>query len=409
MIQGSGTLAGVDLGSTKTCAVIAEARAGREGDGALTILGVGIAPSEGMKGSAITNLEAATRTVRTALGQAELMAGREVSSVYVGLPTPHVATSRSRGVVAVAGAAVTHVHVKRVQEVGQTISVDPDRELVHALCQEYSIDGRGGIQDPVGMTATRLEADMCIITGESAVCRDLERVVDRSGYRADRFVMSSLATGLAVLTDREREAGVALVEIGGAATDVLVYAGRRLLHAATLPWGGSVVSRDIARGLGVPENEAGRLKHRHGSARRKSVDAREQLEVSGATGGQARRVSRELLAHIIEQRMDEIFALVYEELEEAGVLDRLDAGIVLTGGGSNLPELVDLARSVFNLPVRHGVPGAGIRGSTDAVASPAHATAVGLALFGARQDSPGGLVGAGRAIARVGEWLRDFF
>ncbi|MDX1578158.1 MAG: cell division FtsA domain-containing protein, partial [Gemmatimonadota bacterium] len=224
----------------------------------------------------------------------------------------------------------------------------------------------------------------------------------------DDFVMSPLASGLAVLRDDERESGVALIDLGGSSTDVLAWTGRRLAHAATLPWGGATVTRDIARGLGVPADEAERLKLRWGSARRSAVDPKEQLELSGSGNGSGRRVSRELLAHIIEQRLDEILGLVYEELEEADVLDRM-SGIVLTGGTGRLPEITDLARSVFNLPVRIGRPGAGLAGATDAVATPAHATAVGLVQYGATRHRTGGWGEAGRALARVGGWLRNFF
>ena len=403
------TVVGVDVGSAKTVAVVAESRVAREPGDPLTVLGVGTSPARGMTGSGITNIEAATRSVREALQQAEMMAGREADGAYLSVPGPYVRTTRSRGVVAVSGAEITSAHVKRVQEVGQAVPVAPDRQLIHALCQEYSVDGREGIQDPTGMVATRLEADVCIVTADSAVCRDLGKVLDRAGYRLNEFVMSPLASGLALLRDAEREAGVALVEIGGASTDVLVYQRRRLLHAATLPWGGATVTRDIARGLGVSEDEAARLKEEFGSARRRAVDPKEQLDVSGPSVGGGRRVSRELLAHIIEQRLDEILGLVYEELEEAGVLDQLGAGVVLAGGGVCLPETEDLARSVFNLPVRIGVPAVGLTGADRAVASPAFATGVGLALYGSLQQQNGGLAGATRAITRVGAWLRDFF
>ncbi len=409
MIQGVGSIAGVDVGSTKTCAVIAAVGPGRGLGEPLEILGIGVAPSEGMNGSAVTNLEAATQAVRTAMGQAESMAGREVETAYVGVPSARIQISRSKGVVAVLGAEISVDHVKRVQEVGRAVPVPPGRELIHALCQEYSVDGRGGIQDPVGMTATRLESDMCIVTADATACRDLTKVVDRAGYRPEELVMSPLATALAVIDDAERDAGVALVEVGGASTDVLVYGGRRVLHAATIPWGGAAVTRDIACGLGVPEEEAARLKQRFGSARRAAVDSKEPIDVAGPSHGGARRVSRELLAHIIEQRMDEILGLVYEELEDAGMLDHLGAGVVLVGGGVCIPQTDDLARSVFNLPVRISVPALGIAGMPDGALTPGHATAVGLTLYGAARTRTRGFVGATRAIARVGGWLRDFF
>ncbi len=409
MIGGSSVLAGLDIGSSQTCAVIAEARLRHEPSDPLEILGVGAVASEGMNGATITHLEAATRSVRGAIRQAELMAGCEVESIYVGVPGPHVEISCSRGVVAVSGAEVTAGHVKRVHEVGQAVPVPPDRDLIHAICQEYAVDGRDGIQDPIGMVATRLESDVCIVTAESTVCRDLSKTVDRAGYRPEELIMSPLASGLAVLADVDREAGVALVELGGASTDLLVYVSRRLHHVAGVPWGSASVTRDIARGLGVPEEEAGRLKERYGVARRSAVDPKEHLDVSGASLGSNRRVSRELLAHIIEQRLDEILGLIYEELEREGLLDRLGAGVVLTGRGAGLPETVELARSVFNLPVRLGVPGRGLGGTTDALKETGFAASAGLALFGNLRRRRGGWTGANRALSRVGEWVREFF
>jgi cell division protein FtsA len=409
MIGGSWVLAGLDIGSSQTCAVIAEASQGHDPSDPLEIIGVGAVGSEGMNGATITHLEAATRSVRRAIQQAEVMAGREVESIYVGVPGPHVQISRSRGVVAVSGAEITAGHVKRVQEVGQAVPISPDRDLIHAICQEYAVDGRDGIQDPVGMVATRLESDVCIVTAESTVCRDLSKAVDRAGYRPEELVMSPLASGLAVLGDIDREAGVALVVLGGASTDLLVYVSRRLRHVASIPWGSASVTRDIARGLGVPEEEANRLKGRYGVARRSAVDPKEHLDVSGASLGSNRRVSRELLAHIVEQRLDEVLGLVYEELEREDLLDRLGAGVVLTGCGADLPETDELARSVFNLPVRLGVPGRGLAGTTEALKEAGFTTSAGLALFGNLRRRSGGWTGATRAISRVGEWLRDFF
>ena len=408
MIQGAG-IVGVDVGSTKTCAVVAAVHPGRQPTDPLEILGLGVTRSEGMNGPNIGNIEAATRAVRTAVRQAEATAGREVEAAYVSVPSGSVRTSRSKGVLQVSGSEITPADVKRVQEVGRAVPIPPGHDLIHALSQRYTVDHREGIRDPVGMAGARLEADLCIVTADVAICHDISKVVDRAGYRPDELVMAPLATALAVLEDAEREAGVALVEVGGATTDVLVYGGHRILHAATLPWGGSIVTRDIARGLGVHEDEAAQLKEQHGGALRDRADSQELLDVSGARHGRARRVSRELLLHIIEQRLDEILGLVYEELETSGTLGGLEAGIVLSGGGISLAHVEDLARSVFNLPVRTGIPSLGLAGMAEGVARPSYGTAAGLALYGASRASAGGLVGATRAFARVGGWLREFF
>ena len=406
-----GTVVGLDIGTTMTRAVVAESRPAADvsGDEPLRVLGVGEAPGGGLKRGVVTHLEATVESVRDAVGEAEAMAGREVETAYVGLAPVHAEVGRSRGVVAVSGAEVDGSHLARVDEVGRAVPVAPDRELLHALCQEYCVDGRDGVEDPVGMMATRLESEVCIVTAASDACRDLRRVVDRAGYRAEELVLEPLATGLAVLRDGERDAGVALVNVGGAGTSLAVFRGRKLLHIASQGWGGDAVTRDIAKGLGISETEALRLKERHGTARRAAVDVTEKLQVSGPSVGSGRSVERELLAHIIEQRMDEVFGLVYEELEDRRLLDGLGGGVVLTGGGVALPETVELARSVFNTPVRLGEPGVELAGATEVAARPWFSTAVGLARYGSLRERGGALAGAGRVLTRVGEWLKEFF
>lgn len=409
MIQGAGTIVGVDVGSTKTVAVVAAVPAAGEPTPPVEILGLGVTRSEGMNGASVSDPDAASQAVRAAVRQAESVADREVEIAYVSVPSGRVRTARSKGVLSLSGKEIGTADVKRVLEVGRTVPVPPGHQLIHALCRRYAVDGRDGVRDPVGMTAARLEADLCIVTAESDVLRDLSRVVDRAGYRADELVMAPLATALAVLDDGERDAGVAVVEIGGATTDVLVYGARGILHAATLPWGGATVTRDIALGLGIHEDEAAQLKERFGAARRDAVDARESLAVSGVRHDGPRRVSRELLAHIIEQRLDEILGLVREELEASGTIERLGAGIVLSGGTASIPHMEDLAGSVFGLPVRVGMPSLGIAGMADGVARPSYGTAVGLVLYGATRTPARGIAGASRAFARVGGWLRGLF
>lgn len=409
-MAGGALLVGLDVGVNETRAVVARAREARNGGGEpLRILGVGVARTEGMTRATVTNLEATTESIRESIQAAELMAGHEVERAYVGVAGVHAHVARSRGVVAVSGAEVHASHLRQVEEVGRAVAIPPDRELIHALCQEYAVDGRGGIEDPIGMTATRLESDVCLVTADSTACRDLRRAVDRAGYRPAELVLEPLASSLAVLRDAEREAEVALVEMGAANTDVVVFHGRRVRYMRSLPWGANTVTRDIARGLGVPEDEAARLKDRHGAARRADVDAAERLELSGPSGGPARDIARDLLAHIIEQRMDEIFGLVYEQLDDAGLLDRLGAGVVLTGEGVSLPGTVELARSVFNLPVRLGEPGGSLIGMADAVRRTRFSTSVGLALYGSMRAPRGRFSGAGRLAGRLSRWLKDFF
>ncbi|MFQ5678824.1 MAG: cell division protein FtsA [Gemmatimonadota bacterium] len=403
-------LLGLDIGSSKTRAVIAEAIPPTNGArDPIRILGLGTVPTEGMRRCVLTNLEAATEAILAATRAAEQMAGLEVETAYVGVAGVHADVSRSSGVVAVAGREIDPRDVRRVDEVGRAVAIPPDRFLLHAIPQEYVVDGRGGIQDPVGMTATRLESEVCIVTAAADACRDLRKAVEKAGYRAEELVLEPLASSLAVVEESERREGVALIEVGGGSTDVVVFRADKIRRVRTFPWGSETVTSDIAKGLGVPVEEARRLKERFGSALRSRMDPKEKVEVAGPGTGPPRRISRELLAHIIEQRLDEIFGLVYEELEEAALLDRLGAGVVLTGGGASLPGTLELVRNVFNLPVRLGEPGTSLAGLSEAVRRPGLSGGVGLALYGSARAPKGGLGGAGRLLGRVGDWLRDFF
>ena len=286
MIGGPTVVAGLDVGSTKTCAVIAELPAERNGgNGRVRVLGLGLASSKGIRDEGVTDLEATTEGIRAALEEAELMAGEEVERVFVGISGPHVRRERSTGVVAVAGEEIARSDVERVHEVAQAVVIPPDRELLHALPQDYVVDGRPGIHHPVGMAATRLETEVAIVTAETAPCRNLRRAVDRAGYGVEEIVLESLASSLSVLDEKNREMGVALVEVGGRSTDLTVYRDGRLEHLTTLPWGSLTVSNDVVKGLGIPAAEAERLKEEHGVARTELVDPGERIEVSGPTPG----------------------------------------------------------------------------------------------------------------------------
>jgi cell division protein FtsA len=378
-------------------------------ENAVQVLGVGSESTEGVKNRIVTNIEAATESIRGALHEAEQMAGLEVQGVYVGLAGSHVEVSRSTGVVAVGGDEVTSEDVERLHEVASAVVIPPDRELLHAVPQDYAVDGRNGIQDPCGMAATRLESEVFIVTAGAVPCRNLRKAVDRAGFRVEELMLSPLASGLAVLDDTDRDAGVALIEIGGSSTEIVVFQDQRLCLIASLPWGSDTVSGDIVKGLGVPLSEAERLKRKYGVARTLNVDPNEHLALKGPTPGNTRQVSRELLAHIIEQRMDEIFGLVYDEFEERGLLGELAAGVVLTGGGAALEGTVELAQDVFNMPTSLGVPGRSLTGLVEAVQKPDYTTAVGLALYGCERDRDRGGGLTGRALARVTDWLKDFF
>lgn len=409
MISGERFITGLDITSTQTCAVVLGSDARNGEVPALRVLGVGLAATEGMRDDIVTNLDATREAIHTCLREAEMMAGREVSRVFVGLSGRHVDLTYSTGIVKIAGHEVVASDVRRVHEVGRAVPMPAERVLLHAIPQGYAVDHRAGIQDPLGMSGTRLETEICIVTAATSACRDLRKAVDKAGYCIEEIVLRPIATASAVLSEKEREGGVALVEVGGAATEVAVFERDKILRLFTVPLGACSVSNDIVKGLGVPPEEAELIKERHGVALTRLAAPDEKIEVSGPMPRAKRRVSAELLAHIIEQRMDEVFGLVYDDLDEAGLLERLVTGIVLTGSGVALPGTLELAQGVFNLPVRLGEPGIGMSGLADAVRRPKFATPVGLAAYGGLRARRNGWAPIECALKRASTWLKDFF
>ena len=404
-------IAGVDLGMTKTCAVIAEVLEGPFLRTDLKILGVGQAHSTGMR-QTVTHIEEATNSVRAAMHEAELMAGARVDRGYVGISGEHVRAATSPGVVAVMDDEISSLDLQRVHEVARAVVHPPDRELLHAIPQDYTVDHRSGIKDPVGMEGTRLEADVYLVTCTSSAADNIRKSVQRAGYRVQELVLESLAAARSVLTEDEKEVGVAMVELGACTTNLAVYCDGELRHLAVLPFGGTTITNDLVKGLSIPFAEARRAKERYGVAFAQLVDPQETVELPGPGPGQIRHVARELIAHVVEQRLDEMFGLIHEELEREGLLNKLAAGIVLTGGASTLYGTGELAQQVFAAPVRSGVPGEGLAVLADAVGRPKFATAAGLVLYGAdryEESGEGASTLASGLMSKVWAWLKEFF
>lgn len=405
-------IGGLDIGSTKTCAVLGEWVADAPTP-TVKILGVGQTRVAGVRRDAFANIEETTESVRQALREAELMAGIQVRSLFAAISAEHTQTVTSGGVVAVGGDEIDDRDVGRVHEVARAVVVPPDQELLHAIPQGYIVDHQNGIQDPVGMLGTRLETQIYLVTAAAAAARNLRKAVDRAGYEVAQFVLEPLASSLAVLSEEEKEIGVVLVEVGGRSTEVSVFLEGKIRSVAVVPLGGVHVTQDIARGLSVPHAEAERLKERYGVALAQLVQPKESLEVPGPAPGQRRLIARELLAHIIESRIEEILGLATEEVERSDLLGRLGAGVVLTGGGASLEGALPIAESVFGVPVRYGVPGEGLVGLADSVRRPKFAAAAGLVLFGAQRlfEQMHGhrpLVST-VWVQRLGHWLKEFF
>lgn len=406
-------VAGLDLGSTKTCAVIAEATGTARAPGA-KILGVGVARATGVRRGVVRDIEETTRSIQAAMKDAERMAGVQAGAVVCGTAGEHVMARTATGLASVTGDEITRADVQRVEDVAKSVDRWQEYELLHHIPQEYKVDAQGGINEPVGMTGLRLEVDMYLVAVQQTAAQNMRKAVERAGYRVGSLVLEPLAASLAVLSSEERELGCALVEVGGGSTSVAIFKDGKIRHLASIAFAGMRVTNDIVQGLGVTQADAERLKEKWGAAYTPLVDQNEMIDLPSTKGQGVRQAKRELLAHIIQERLDEIFLLVATEIEKAGFTGRLPAGVVLTGGGAQLPGIVELAREVFATPARVGVPEKGISGLIDSVQAPRYAVPAGLVLYAARQrgDNTGGSGGdakVDRLFAPVRRWLQDFF
>ncbi|TVP53554.1 MAG: cell division protein FtsA [Gemmatimonadales bacterium] len=408
----SNLIAGLDIGTTKTSVLIAEVLGEGQRRPELRVLGVGQARTGGVRRDVVTHIEETTESVRTAVQEAELMAGVTVDRVWTAIGGDHVRTLSSMGVVAVGGEEISRGDLDRVHEVARAVALPPDREFLHAIPQEYKVDHQAGIKDPLGMSGTRLEADVYLVTGAAQAAGNLRKAVQRAGYRVQALVLSPLATAHAVLTEDEKEVGVALMGIGASTTEVCAFHEGKIRHIAVLPLGGDTITNDLVRGLSIPFAEAQRAKERHGVAFAQLVDPQETVELPGPGPGQTRQVARELIAHIVEQRLDEIYGLVHRELEDAGCMETLGAGLVLTGGGAALQGSLEMAQQCMGMPARIGVPGEGLSGLADSVARPRFSTVTGLCLYGAdrfHETGQGVSTLSSGLMTRIGAWVREFF
>ena len=408
-------VAALDIGSGKVVALVAEVT-GDSRNPAAKILGVGLERSTGVRRGVVRDFEETTRAIAKAMRDAQRMAGVEVGTVYCGIAGEHVAGRSSHGMVSVTGDEIRTSDVARVNDMASNISFGRDHELLHAIPQDYLIDQQPGISDPIGMTGSRLEAEVYLVTVLTSAVQNLRKCVERAGFHVGEFVLEPLAASLAVLTPDERELGCAIVELGGGSTNVSVFQAGKIRHTASLLCAGGHVTGDLVHGLQVTQIEAERLKERYGSAYEPLVPDGDLIDLPSTPGQGPRNAHRRVLSHIMHMRMQEILEYALDEITRAGYGQHLPAGVVLTGGGAQAPGIVELARDVFAMPARTGVPGEHLRGLADSVESPLFAVPVGLVLYGARQVRTSGFgvgsrrgLGVDRYIAPVKRWLQDFF
>jgi len=366
---------GLDVGTTKVVALV-----GNVIDGMIEIIGMGKSESHGLEKGVVVDIGRTISSIRKAVEEAENMADVKIDSVYVGIAGKHITSINNSGTVSInrPDRIITDDDVRRVVETAQAIQIPPESEMIHVIPRQYIVDGQDGITDPVGMTGTRLEVDVHIVTGAITAVHNLVRCVETLGIGIKQIVLEPIASSLAVLSSAEKELGVILMDIGGGTTDISVFRGGDIWFSKVVPIAGEHITNDITVGLQTPIEEAELVKKMHGSSLVDSIGEEEKIEVATIGGDQKKMVSRKRLAKIIEPRVEELLDLSMQEVEDAGYRDLVPAGLVLTGGCSLLAGLDEFATQRYDIPVRRGKIPQGIHGLRDIVESPIYATSIGL-------------------------------
>ncbi len=397
-------IVGLDIGTTKICCIV-----GHMTEEGLEIVGIGTSPSKGLRKGVVINIESTVTAIQKAIREAELMAGCEIKSVFAGIAGGHIKGLNSQGVIAIKNREVTDEDLQRVIDAAKAIAIPMDREVLHILPQEFIIDDQDGIREPLGMSGVRLEAKVHIVTGAVASAQNIVKSCNRAGADVADIVLEQLASSEAVLSADEKELGVAIVDIGGGTSDLAIFSEGAIKHTSVLSLGGDHLTNDIAVGLRTPMAEAEKIKQAYGCCLTSMVGKDETIEVPSVGGREPRILSRQLLAEILEPRVEEIFSLINREIIKSGYDGMIASGIVLTGGSSILPGMPELAEQVFNLPVRRGVP-QGIGGLVDVVNSPVYATGVGLVKYGSANVKVQNFkIGESNMFDRITKRMKDWF
>ncbi len=407
-------IVGLDIGTTKICAIVAEVTP----EQGVSVIGVGSSPSRGLRKGVIINIESTVESIKKAVEEAELMAAVQIKSVYIGIAGGHISSETAKGVVALKRNEVFPADVQRALDTARASAVvSPERQVFHVLPREFIVDDQEGIRDPVGISGSRLEVEVHIVTGATTSAKNLMKCVNRAGLDVVDIILQPLASSEAVLTEEEKELGVAMVDLGGGTSDLAIFSEGAICHSAVLPVGGKHITTDLKVGLLTSLVDAEKIKIDHGVALVEMVKDMEMVEVPSVGGRPPRPVGKREIAEIIQPRVEEMFELVLREIRRSGYDEgKLAAGVVITGGTSILPGMPDEAEHVLNLPARLGTP-AGVGGLRDIVSSPMCSTGVGLILHVHRMDQERETVGAGRrngngmgsALGRMTSRILNFF
>jgi len=410
-VQDKKLIVGLDIGTSKVVAIVGEI----DLEGGIEVVGIGSNPSRGMKKGVVINIESTVHSIQRAVEEAELMAGCQIHSVYVGIAGSHIRSLNSHGIVAIKDKEVYSADLERVIDAAQAVAIPADQKILHILPQEYIIDSQEGIKEPLGMSGVRLEAKVHLVTCAANAAQNIEKCIRRCGLDVEEIILEQLASSYSVLTDDERELGVCLVDIGGGTTDIAIFTEGSIRHTGVIPIAGDQVTNDIAMALRTPTQHAEEIKIKYACALTQLAGADDTIKVPSVGDRPPRDLSRQSLAEVVEPRYDELFTLVQAELRRSGFEDMVPAGVVLTGGTSKMEGVVELAEEIFHMPVRVGYPQT-VQGLNDIVRNPIYATSVGLLQSGMTHRSDGGAGSPGKSgtpveglWSRVKTWLQSNF
>ncbi len=414
-VNSDGVVVGLDIGTTKVCAIMGS----KTPEGKIKIIGIGQSPSKGLRKGVVINIDEAVLSIKRAVAYAERMSGTKINSVYTGIAGGHIRSHNSNGVVAIKNLEVSESDIRRVIDAAKAVAIPPDREIIHIIPQEFIVDDQSGIKDPRGMSGTRLEVKVHIVTGSVTNVQNIVKCCQKAGLSVENIVLQPIASSQAAILPEEKDLGVGLIDIGGGTTDVAVFVSNAIKHTSVISIGGDHITNDLAIGLRTPFKEAEEIKKKYGCALTDIVEDDEIVEIPGMGDRKPRNIQKKMLSEIVEPRMEEIFSIVKDSLDKVNILPMLASGVVLTGGSALMEGAVELAESVFNLPVRVGRP-IGVTGLKDAVDNPMYATGVGLVIYGFnnskednlnisrnstfKDDSMFSLI-----LSKMKSWIKDMF
>jgi len=397
---------GLDIGTTKICAIVAEVK-----EHSIDIIGVGSAPSKGLRKGVVVNIESTVASIRKAIDQAQKRSGYKITSVYTGIAGSHIRSFNSHGIVALKDKEVSQTDIERVIEAAKALAIPADREIIHVLPQEFIIDEQDGIKEPLGMSGVRLETKVHIVTGAVTSAQNIIKCAEKCDLVVNDIVLEQLASANAVLSDDEKDLGVAIVDIGGGTTDIAIFSKGAIQHTAVIPIGGQHLTNDIAIGLRTPQDSAEEIKKQYGCANARMIGQDEVIEVPSIGARPERVLRRQIVGDILGPRVEEIFELVAQEIYQVQFAELLASGVVLTGGSALLPGILDVAETILKLPVRLGKP-QNVGGLKEVVNTPMYATGVGLVIYGAKHISQNHIEEVetnmyARVKKRMANWLQD--